>query len=430
MITPPSTPGMIVPIEGAAPSSATAGESVTTEEEVPAASPVEYESPSFFLPGGYGYLPETINPGMGAYSKPAFDFTFTLQQGYNDNIYSASGETGSPIKGSPTTQGTLGMDILLAQARTFLSLGADIGGLYYWDKDGRAFSPAGHLNLLHVYKFTPRLQLTSRINSGFYSQPDLSLSNAPRPNSGDYFNLSSLFDLSYRMTPRFSTDTSAAIDTQIFQQSESKGSNYLQGTLGQALRMRISPRGTAVLEGRFSKISYNAEIRNSTTQSIMGGADFQIGPRLNGTFRGGVSFRQFEPVGAPDATSPYAEGGLGYRYGVGSVIRWDNRFGFEESNDYHQRNQSFRTSLWVNHVFTPRISASGGVTYTHEKLTDVFNSSWVDNQDLISCNLGVQYILTRKITIFANYRRSQLISDVPFTDYSRNEYYMGATYHF
>ncbi len=405
-------------------------ESSTFVETTTTETSVEPEVPSFFFPGGYGYLPETIAPGTGIYARPPVDFSLTIQTGYNDNIYSSSGKNGAaPKKGSATTQATAGVNLLLNTPRAFLSFGANAGALYYWDKPNSQISPVGTLSSAFAYSITPRVQLNARVNAGYYSQPNLSLPNTPRVNSGDYFNLASLFDLSYRWTPTFTTNTSFGVNTQIFRDSESQDSNYVEWFVGESFRYLFAPRFTGVAEVRFSQINYDGEIRNSKTESVMAGFDWLMTPRLTSTFRGGVSFRQFELSNADDATSPYFESALGYRYGRGSLLQWTTRFGFEEANQPFNRNQTFRTGLSISQILTPRLNGSLGVSYAHETYKGLLTDSR-DTQQLISGNARLEFIATRSLTIFGNYNRSQNISDFSNSDYIRNEVSVGATYHF
>lgn len=389
---------------------------------------------SFFFPGGYGYLPETIAPGVGSFGRSPATFSFKLQQGYDDNIYSASSasrDAGIPRKGSFLTQASIGTDLLISANRTYLALGGEIGALYYWDKATGQVSPVGNLNLAYAYNFTPRLHLTSRINAGYYSQPDLSLPNAPtRPNAGDYFNLTSLFDLGYQWTPLFATSTTIGANTQLYRDSNSRDLNYVEGLVGQAFRYKFAPRFTGVFEVRGSKIWYNDSVRDSTTESFLLGIDSQLTPRLNAAIRGGVSLRQFELDGAKDAVSPYGELNLGYRYGRGSILQWSNRFGFEESTEANRRYQAYRTSLAVNHALSARLSANLGVSYAYQLIDNLTPGASSGHQHLISGNVGLQYVLSQAFTVYANYTRSQVVTDFEGGSYDRNQYWLGAAYQF
>ncbi len=408
-----------------------ADSTVTTVETTTLGAPEESEATSFFFPGGYGYLPESISPGLDDYARPPIDFSLTIQQGYNDNIYSSSGDSDrAPKKGSATTQASAGINLLLKTPRAFFSLGGDAGALYYWDKEDKQVSPIGSLSSAFAYSLTPRLNLTARVNAGYYTQPNLTLPNAPTGfNSGDYFNLGSLFDVNYRWTPVFSTSTTFGVNTQVFQESYAEDSNYLESYVGQSFRYLFAPRFTGVAEVRFSDIGYHRSDRDSQTESVLAGFDWMMSSRLTSTFRGGVSFRQFELDGIDDAASPYVETGVGYRYGRGSMLQWTTRFGFEEPRDIYQKNQTFRTGLVVSQVLTPRINASLGVNYAYEKDEDTrLDHDYV--QQLITGSARVEYIATRWLTVFGNYRHSENVSDFEGADYGRNEVTLGATLHF
>jgi len=403
----------------------TTTETTTLVETSGMVSEQEPEAASFFFPGGYGYLPEVIAPGAGIYARPPIDFFATVQAGYSDNIYNREHD----VKGSPTSQASMGLNYLLRTPRSFLSFGGSAGAIYYWDKERNQFAPVGSLNAAFAHSFTPRLQLTGRVNGGYYNQPNLSMPNAPTDNaSGDYFNLNTLFDLSYRWTPLFSTVTTLGAGTQIFRDNEN--ANYVDLSLGQAFRFLLAPRLTGVAEVRASTINYKFSDRNSDTVSVMAGFDWMITPRLSSTFRGGASFRQFDLPGAEDAASPYFESVLGYRYGRGSLLQWTTRFGFEEARDAYRRTQTFRTGLTVSQVFTPRINGSIGVSYAYENNKDMVIDDQERAQQLITGNARIEFIATRSLTLFGNYSRSQNISDYENFDYVRNEFSVGATFHF
>lgn len=426
------------PSSGEAASSSTSSSSLLvpslSEEQV--TGNTGYESSdvgttSFFFPGGYGYLPETISGRALSIGRSPVIFSLNLRQGYDDNIYSSSGAEGHiPRVGSWTTQLSGAADVLFTTGRTYLAAQLSVGGIYYWDKSTDAVSPVGNLNLAFSHNFTPRLHLAARINGGYYNQPDLSLPNAPaRPNAGDYFNLNSLFDLAYQWTPLFATNTTVGVNTQIFKESESQHGNYVEFLAGESFRYKFASRLTGVLDLRFSKIWYNDGRLDSTTESVLAGLDAQLSPRLNGTLRAGASFRQFEQEGASDATTPYVEAVLGYRYGKGSLLQWSNRYGFEESGTYDTRYKTYRTSLLVNHSITARLNFLFGISYAHQDVETL--SSGVDSeQHLISGNAGLQYVVNRHFAVSLNYNRNEVVSDWKGSSYDRNQYSLSLNYQF
>ncbi len=424
----------------------------------------EPEGPSFLLPGGYGNTSQLVTPGVGMFAKPPIAFSATIKQGYDDNIYSASGKRGKPtvipeqvqivtagpfsyplviprqviqapdpvpVKGSLISMVTVNTDILLSASRAFLSLDLNLGGSYYWDREGNPLDPAGGIAMLLAYKVTPRMQLSTQLNGGYYTQPNLALPNAPtQPGSGNYINITDKSDLTYQWRARFSTDTSFEVNTQLFQETASQSENYFEETVGQTFNYLVSPRITAVLDMRTSQIRYNDETRNSDTQSLLGGFELMLGPRFTGSFRAGESFRHFDLPDVPTSTSPFVESTLAFGYGKASSVQWTNRYGFEESSTAFQRTQAYRTGLSLTQVFSPKLSGSISVNFAHSLNTSITDESISSVQDTFGGSLGLQFVATRTLTFFGNITRSQVMTDDETNSYARNQIFFGATYHF
>ena len=182
----------------------------TTPPEASAAD----QSEGFSLPGGMGYAPLDFTPGQGRFDRKPLSFGTTIQQGYDDNVEATSGDPRqAPVKGSLVTALSEGVDLLFAQSRYGLSLGANAGGQYYWDRAGDQLTPNGGLNLIFGYKLTPRVQFSAIVNGIYTTQPTLTMVNGLAQSNGKgYLTASSKFDLLYRWTPRFSTDTAYSIN--------------------------------------------------------------------------------------------------------------------------------------------------------------------------------------------------------------------------
>jgi|GEM_PF-1777321 len=410
--------------------SATAGDAAPA---APESAVVEAEdgsdSSGFFFPGGFGYLPETVS-SLGSFDlAPPIDFKLSLEQGYNDNVYSRSTANGGR-KGSWLSRLMLGTNILLSDSRTFLNLSLSVGGKYYWNIDRQSVRPQGRIALAHAFKISPRMTLTNRLSGGYYDQPDLSRTGVPnRANSGDYLDLDSHTALSYRWTPRFSTVTSFGASTIIYQDSDWRGSDYVSLIFGQSFNFHLAPTVTTVLDTRFRMTGYDDSNRNSTTEYLLAGVDFKLSPRLTGSARAGAEFRQYRAAGASDGVSPMAELAFGYRFGQGSHLQWFNRFGYEEGIASTQKNQSFRTGLQISHVITPRISTRLGGSYSHQTITN-FPSNNSYDQHLITGNIGLDFAVNRSLKIFTTYRLTAVIYDTDASDYHRNEISIGAVLRF
>ncbi|HWL50804.1 MAG TPA: outer membrane beta-barrel protein [Chthoniobacteraceae bacterium] len=412
--------------EAAAPASESSFSLQTTTTEVVEAD-VE-ESPGFFFQGGYGYLPELVSSlGEGVDLLPPIDFDVTVKQGYNDNVYSRADK-----KGSFTTEMTLGVNVLLSRARTFLNLSARAGGVYYWSEARRPLVPRGDLSLSYAYKLTPRLTFTARVSAGYYDQPNLTIPNTTvLINGGDYFIGTSLFDLTYRWTPLFSTTTSLQLGTQLYRESRSQSSDYFSFTIGQVFRYIYSPVLSGVLDLRYGETYFDDSTRNSQSEYILLGADYRWTSRLSASLRGGVQLRQYDLAGTRDVASPYFEASLGYRYGRGSFLHWVSSFGFEQGYVSQQSNQSLRTGLYITQVLTPRINGRIGGSYSFQILEGLAQQSYTYHQHLITGTAGLDFVVSRAVTLFANYDISSVIYEQQRSaDYVRNQVSVGARFRF
>lgn len=386
------------------------------------------ESPGFFFQGGYGYLPELVTSlGEGVDLLPPTDFDLTIKQGYNDNVYSRADK-----KGSFTTEMTLGMNVLLSRDRTFLSFSGRAGAVYYWSESRRPIVPRGDISLSYAYKLTPRMTFTARVSAGYYDQPNLTLPNtAVLINSGDYFIGTSLFDLTYRWSPLFSTTTSLRLASQLYRESRSQSSNYFSFTIGQTFRYIYSPVLSGVFDIRYGQVFFDDSTRNAQNEYILLGADYRWTSRLSASLRGGVQFRQFDLPGAKDAASPYFEASLGYRYGRGSFLHWVSSYGFEEGYVRNQSNESFRTGLYITQVLTPRINGRVGGSYSYQTLEGLADQHYTHHQHLITGTAGLDFVLSRAVTLFATYDISSVLYEQQSSaDYVRNQVSVGARFRF
>jgi len=386
----------------------------------------EADSSGFFFPGGFGYLPETVASLGGFDLAPPISYSLTLSQGYNDNVYNRS-RSSSARRGSMTTSLMLGTNVLLSNARNFLSLNLELGGKYYWDINKQSIRPHARISLAHAFKINPRATLSTRLSGGYFDQPDFSRPGAPtRANSGDYLDLDGHTSLSYRWAPRFSTVTSFGFATTVYHENEWRGSDYLSLHVGQSFNFHLAPTVTTVLDTRYKITEYDDSGRNTQTEYLLAGFDFQLSPKLTGSARGGAEFRQYRSAGARDGVSPFGEFSLGYRFAQGSHLQWFNRYGYEDGVAGRQKNHSLRTGLQVSHVITPRISARLGGSYSYQTITN-FPSNNEYDQHLFTGNVGLDFTITRSLKLFTSYRFNAVIYDTDESNYHRNEVNVGAT---
>ncbi|MDD5350232.1 MAG: hypothetical protein PHQ12_08485, partial [Chthoniobacteraceae bacterium] len=218
------------------------------------------EAEGFSLPGGMGYTPLNFTPGQGTFDRAPLNFSTTASLGYDDNVYS----TKDNEHGSMITSLTEGVDLLLSQDRFALSLGANAGGQYYWDRSGDQLTPTGGLNLVTAYKLSPRAQLSGVVNATYTNQPTVSTINGAVQSRGqEYFIINSKFDLLYSWLPRVSTDTTYSINGIYYKNSAVDQNDSTTQTIGQSVRYQFSRLITGVLEGRYSQVQYNSNISDT-----------------------------------------------------------------------------------------------------------------------------------------------------------------------
>lgn len=399
----------------------------------------EDEAEGFNLPGGYGYTPLNFVPGQGRFDRKPISFSTTLQQGYDDNIYSASGHPGDlePIKGSAFTSLSQGIDVLIAQSRMGLSLEANGGGQYYYDREGDQLTPTAGLNLLFAYKLTPRAQFSAVINGVYTTQPSLTVLNGLIQSNGKgYFTVNSKFDLLYRWSERFSTDTTYTLVNTSYSGSQVTSNDSLIQTLGQSVRYLFSRRLTGVVEGRASQATYDNSNFESNTYYLLAGADITLSRRLAASFRAGGSITEYDLAGVDSQTNPYVEGSLDYNLSRIDFISFNGRYGVNSGSASNQANsRSTRLGLAYNHLFSPKLRLTINVNYENQEGgSTVVNTIWGSfistngGQDAISGAVGLEYAFTEKLTVFANYNHFEVFNaDNPYSENSRNVYYLGAT---
>lgn len=388
----------------------------------------------FALPGGYGYSPLNFTPGQGHFDRKPLSFSTTVQQGYDDNIYGASGNAGdpSPVKGSTFTTLSQGVDILLAQSRMGLSLQANGGGQYYYDREGDQLTPNGSINLLFAYKLTPRAQFSAVINGAYTTNPSLSVLNGLTQSNGKgYFTVNSKFDLLYQWTERVSTDTTYTAVGTSYSDSTNSSSDYVTQTIGQSLRYLFTSLVTGVAEVRASQTNYDSLSNfDSKTYYLLAGADVTLSRRLTGSFRAGGTTLDYDTAGLSNQSSPYFEASMDYALSRVSAVSLNGRYGLNNSGASNQSGKSTRVGCSYKQTFTPKLQGTIGVNYDHDDGSSD-QSNFDNGQDAINVTAGASYALTQKLSLFANYSRFQVYNTSdPLSENTRNMYYLGATYQY
>ncbi len=434
------TSGAITPIPGTSAGTPTPG-TIPAPGEGEGPAPLNTEDTPITIPGAYGSSPVVLTPGAGRFSRPPFRFSVSAAMGYDDNIFTTPLH---PIKqpkgfpqveqeGSAVSQASVRLEMQGANPRTLYTLDADIGVLYYWNRPTDQADYQASISLLFLHRITPRVSISTSTRAGYQSQPDFSRLNSPVSlGSGNYYTLDSKVDISYQWTARISAVLSGAVNATIFEDPAFETGNIITETLGLQGRYLWSPRTTLALEARTEQVLQpEAEDANSTGQFFLFGADYSLSSRLRATVRVGEQIRFYDSSGSETQSSPYGETTLAYTYGRGSTIAWNNRFGLENSRSAANKTVSYRTGVQIRHVLTGRITANAGVNYNFltTSLAGATNSEDV-TQHQTSVNLGIRYVVSRSLSLNANYYFDQILSSIETTDYRRNRFFLGVDYAF
>jgi hypothetical protein len=389
----------------------------------------------FLLPGGYGFSPLNFTPGQGLFDRQPLSFSTTVQHGYDDNIYSSSGKKGEtqPIKGSQFTAVSEGVDLLIAQSRVGLSLQANAGAQYYYDRAGDQLTPIGGLSLLFAYKLTPRAQFSSVINGTYTTQPSLSVLNGlVQSNGKGYLTINGKFDLLYLWTRRISTDTTYTIVNTTYSGSTTSSSDALTQTIGQSVRYLFNPIFTGVAELRASQASYGNSIFDSKSYYLLLGPDVMLSRRLSGSLRAGGMMTEYDNSALSNDSSPYVEASADYILSRLSSVSFSGRYGLNGGNSSSQSSgKETRLGIGYNQTFTPKLRGSIAANYSHQANSSEKNTVSAGGQDSANLTVGAQYLLSQKLTLFANYTHFEVFNTAnPLSENSRNTYYVGATYNY
>jgi hypothetical protein len=333
-----------------------------------------------------------------------------------------------------------------ASRRTLFTFDLGAGVDYYWNQPGQKAEYNGNLALIYLHKLSGRAQITVDVNSTYQTQPNFAQPNEPTSSAvGAYLTTNIKADLSYRLTPRFSTVTSVAYNGVSYEESSQQANAYHAMTFGTELRYLSSPRLTLVGETRYSFTTYpNTPADDTTSYFLLVGGDLSLSRRFSASLRLGEEVETFKDNG-DTAGAPYGEATLSYRFGTSTTANWNVRYGYEESGSSEYRNLVGRTGLQLTQIFSPRLQGSLGVNLIHSSTGAPTGSSAATTttstatpltlpstvQDTADLELGFYYTLDRHWSFNLTY--SYTMEDTtPLTtqDYFRSRIFLGASYQF
>lgn len=413
----------------------------------------------------------------GNFGRSRFVFTSDARFGYDDNTLSQPDSvtftqfnpaTGKNQKvtsdvdtsGSTFVNFTLGGTYRAANPRTTLTIGADVGVNYYFDRPGREYDINGGLTVAFAYRATPRLLLEATSFNSYQSEPDFGASNltgftgasavsgsvpgSSSQRNGDFFYTTDRFAATYQFTQRISTVTAYnlvafAYSDDPYSTVQDRAEHYFT----QDFRYLIKPTLTLIGEYRFGYIDYFNVRNDSYSNFALVGADYSFSPRFRFTGRAGAEFREYvdQPVGGDEETSPYVEAALTYDLATTRHLSLTGRYGIEQGDltaVAATTRRAYRIGASYDQAITPKLSIYLGVyfsdsEYNAPSVIDVLSNNVVPgdfSEQSYDVGTGVRYAFNRHLSAELGYTHTSVVSDVDGRDYERNRYFGGLRFQF
>jgi hypothetical protein len=405
----------------------------------------------------------------GRFDRERFVFTFDTRVGYDSNtldepdeiqvaVVDKAGATHIENRSNNTPASVFfnfdaGVSYTAASPRGSLGFAADAGINYFLDRPGRNYDINGAVTLNGLYKLTPRATLSVSTYNAYESNPDYGASNLTGFSGqagagitfpggsdqldGDFFYTADHVGLTFQVNPRISLVTSG--DLVAFAYAD----NYYS-TIEDRVELYgdeqfvylVQPTLSAVAEYRFGYIDYFSVDEDSLSNFVLGGFNYTFNPRLGGTFRGGVEFRDYTN-GSEFDTSPYFEGSLTYTVSNRTNLGVNLHYGIEEGDlsATISNSRTLRLGMDLNQVITARLSAYVSFYYTHDDYhsqadtaVSGFNGDFTDNTFDVAT--GLRYAFNRRITAEAGYTYTDVISGVEAREYEGNRCFAGMHFEF
>jgi hypothetical protein len=446
--------------------------------------------PTFTIPGLYGAAPTTLVGGQGRLARPTFRYNGSVTFGLDDNVFATpfNAETvpavtqevvvtpavpdrqvivrvfpsGRPkffgerpidvpitIPGTPAktqtvvlvpaitpqpqtfsfvARSSIGTEIQFASRTTVFTLDANISASYYTNRHDPV-DYNGSLTFAYLHRISSRLSFSASANIAYLSQPDPGRVNSPLTQVGDYFVGGVKTDLSYRWTKRFSTVTSLSANATMYSTPIQQLGDFNEVLIGNEARYLLFPRLTVLGEVRYGvSLHPNDPLRDSHQIFLLFGSEFPITRRMLATVRLGTQSRTFDDTGETKI-GPFSETSLTWQYHRAGSLVWTTRLGFEEPPGPNTTVQAFRSTVNLVQAFSARLKATGGVSAGHTITTDNLTDQST-NVNVFSIDAGMEYMLTRNMTLTGSYTFTGLISSAPSADYIRNQIFFGLRYSF
>lgn len=360
-------------------------------------------------------------------------WSLTTSAGYDTNVSTTSGGAGSAL-----TQANLSVSKDLRTDRTQVSVVLGAGIIHYIDRmDAAPSDYTGSVIISLRHNVSERLTLSAAVNASYLAEPEFSTDLGPSRRA-NYFSTSDNLTATYKLSPRLSIDSAYRLGMVKYEDRlVSLVQDRVDHTLEESLHYSWSPRTTLTAEYTFGLIDYNTFPRDSWTQTVVGGLDYQITALLKATIRGGASFRKLKVGNSETTINPDGSASLAYALGRSTSVSWTIGYSIEEPDFSETSSQTTfrtRTGLQISYQFTRLLSANLGLNYNHDVNTGLLasGSGASDQQEFTQDGLGVvlgaRYTITNRIALALGFTHAELKAASAIGSYSSNSYTAGLSF--
>ncbi len=401
----------------------------------PATTTTPIPDDAFLYDGEFKGMPVDI--GEGRFQQRPFRFSFAVYEGFNSNVNTAP-ERDRVESFYTSIAAEVSYEFGSSRLQLLAALSGGLGFYYNnanLQNDG--LFPDINFVLSAVYDATPRLNLSFRTLTGFYSQPDFAVSGAPSSYSGDYILSDSSFGISYLWLPKFATETTYNPRFFYFtEQEENDVQGRFEQTLGQQFIYLWKPTTSLVAEYRFNtRLFYSATDLDSYGNFALLGLNHQLNPRSEVVVRGGVEQRiNNNPTpgvgGTTQYLGPFGEVGANYSPGRDTEFGLRARYGTAASGFSNiNQTQQLLLATYAARQITRRIGANVFFNYQNNYYTQPDSRgttpSFYDN--IFNAGLTAIFQINRIWSLQAGYSYSARLSTDSRVDreYNQNIVFVG-----
>lgn len=363
----------------------------------------------------------SVSPDPEGQVDGSLDVSFSayLGAGWDDN----AGSSAETSDSSFYLQSSLGAEWAHVSRRSSIGLGINGGAYYYID------SPTGidddllynaRLDFRFSHKLGERATIRNYAYVAYEVEPDLAIGETANRRGDQYFYWYNSTNFDYQWTRRLSTRTFLTINGIAYEEdAASAAEDRYTITVGNDFRYTVSDRTTAVLGYAYGMTDYDTATNDAVFHRPYLGVDHRISDNVSSSFRVGATLRDADVTG--EQTSPYVSLGLSGNLTKNLRLSWVNRYSQEDSGAGFSDSKAFRTALTANYQATQDLSFYLGLAYIHSDYENVASATAADfSEDAISISTGLNYAISRWVSLTAGYTFYNVDSDLDARGYRRH----------